>query len=159
MNEMFDPLRVKAVLEETLTTVLADMAFLDCQPVSTPDQAVLTGLSHCVAIDALKPGSFRIEIRVGEAFRKKIVSMLFDASTAEPGSPEASEADLLLEILNVATGNFMTTYFGPECAPKLELPRYLYFSDPAEGNVVAQTFMDAEGDFIQVTLRSIRYRY
>lgn len=157
MDEMFEPQRVKRLLEETLMAVLADMAFLDCAPASAPSATEVNAFSHCVSIDILKPGSFRIELRVSDVFRKKIISMLFDSGM--DGSTAANEADLLLEILNVFTGNFITGYFGPETAPKLELPRYLYFTDPAEGNIVAETWMNAEGDLIQVTLRSVRYRY
>jgi hypothetical protein len=153
---MFDRALVKDLLETTLASVLADMAFLDCVPAAGPEGAAAS-LEHCAAIDALKPGSFRIELRVGEAFRKKIVAMLFDEAAGGQGI--ASETDLLLEILNVLAGNFITGYFGDSAMPKLELPRYLYVTDPAEGEVVAETWMDAEGDPLRITLRSVRYRY
>jgi hypothetical protein len=159
MNEMFDSLRVKSILEDTLTTVLAEMAFLDCVPASPDKVGGPAACDHCVAIDALKPGSFRIEMRVGEAFRKKIITMLFDPGSEGPAGSDTSEADMLLEILNVLTGNFISAYFGQESSPKLELPRYLFFTDPAEGEIVTQILMDAEGDLIQVVLRSVRYRY
>lgn len=159
MNEMFDKVRVKSTLEETVTSVLAEMTFLDCLPVVQINAEELAELSHCVAVDALKPGSFRLEIRVSKNFQKKIMAMLFDTKPQESNSQDSSEADLLLEILNVMTGNFITQYFGASAAPKLELPRYLYFNDPAEGDIVATTIFDAEGDLIQVTLRSVRYRY
>jgi hypothetical protein len=161
MNEMFDPLRVKPILEQTLASVLAEMAFLDCVPATLVSPQQVADLSHCVAIDVLKPGSFRIEIRVGDVFRKKIISMLFDPEAdAEPGlGSDASEEDLLLEILNVLAGNFISQYFGADASAKLELPRYLYFTDPAEGEIVAETIMDSEGELIKVALRSVRYRY
>ena len=159
MKEMFDADRVRNVLGDTINSVLAEMAFLDCHeaapglPVAKPDT------EHCVAIDVLKPGSFRIELRVGEQFRKKIISLLFDPAAADSPSQDKAEADLLLEILNVVAGNFISGYFGAQTAAKLELPRYLYYSDPAEGEIVAEIALDAESDPILATLRSIRYRY
>ena len=159
MNDMFDAERVKPILEETVASVLAEMAFIDCLPAQAPSPEALAQLSHCVAIDALKPGSFRLELRVAEQFRRKIINLLFDTESETLANQDSTEADLLLEILNVMTGNFITQYFGSEAAPKLELPRYLYFTDTSEGDVVTNAVLDAEGDLIQVTLRSIRYRY
>jgi hypothetical protein len=159
MNEMFEPDRVKMILEQTLSSVLADMAFLDCQVPVNQVPGDRSGLTHCVAIDALKPGSFRIELRVSEAFRKKVIGMIVEPDAGPSTDMDSSEADFLLEILNVLAGNFLTAYFGQEFEPKLELPRYLFFSDPTDGKAVAETWMDAEGELIEITLRSIRYRY
>ena len=53
MNEMFDAARVKTILEETLSLVLAEMAFLDCVATGTPNSQILEGLNHCVAIDEI----------------------------------------------------------------------------------------------------------
>jgi hypothetical protein len=160
VNETIDPVRAAAILMETLSSTFADMTFIDVEPARDGGAAMPspTGAASLApvraAIDVLKPVSCRLEIECPASLRERIEETLFQGR-GEGGS----EADSLLEILNVAAGVFLTAYFGPGADIKLELPEYLYFPDGSEGDILAFAAGDAEGEPIRALLRSVRYRY
>ena len=157
MNDTIEPARASALLLEALSSTFADMAFIDVEraraaageraraaagiPAPAPEPRAE---SVRVAIDVLRPLSLRLELECSVSLKERIEATLFqDESSAE----RASREDSLLEILNVAAGVFLTSYFGPGADIKLELPQYLFVSD------------GSEGERLRAALRSIRYRY
>jgi hypothetical protein len=163
MNDAIDPARASALLLDALASTFADMAFIDVESaqaaagvgIQAPARAP-TAESVRVAIDVLKPLSWRLEIECPVSLKERIEATLFQGESS--GAREGRE-DSLLEILNVAAGVFLTSYFGPGADIKLELPQYLFVSDGSEGEVLAEAAADAEGESLRVVLRSIRYRY
>ena len=154
MNETIEPIRAASVLMSALSSTLAEFAFIDVEPAGTGDSSSPVKTPVRAAIDVLKPVSCRIEIECPISLRNRIEETLFQ------GQGEAGDGDdSLLEILNVAAGVFLTSYFGPEVDIKLELPQYLYVSGPDEGAILAEAAGDAEGEPISAVLRSVRYRY
>jgi hypothetical protein len=154
MNLGLEAPRAENLLREAMASTLADMAFLDALPAPLAPPAVKARTEYRAAIDALKPTSCRIELRAPSSFRERVASILF--ADDEDGT---SRDDALLEILNIATGKFLTDYFGPGCEVKLELPRFIYFDEGEEGSPIAAFGLDVEGDALVVTLSAVRYRY
>jgi hypothetical protein len=160
MIQAIDPARAAPILMASLSSTFADMAFIDVEAARPPSAqagaAAHGALEGCVraAIDVLRPVSCRLEIQCPAALKERIESTLFQGE-AEGGSRE----DSLLEMLNVAAGAFLTSYFGQGADIKLELPQYLYLAEGSEGEVLAEAEADAEGQPLRAVLRSIRYRY
>lgn len=152
MNDTIDPARAAGILMEAFSSTFADMAFIDIEPATDKGALILDPIR--AAIDVLKPVSCRLEIECPASLKARVEETLFQGQ-GEGGS----EADSLLEMLNVAAGVFLTAYFGSGAEVKLELPEYLYFSDGSEGDVLAQAAGDAEGVPVRAVLRSVRYRY
>ncbi len=152
MNDAIDPARARTDLMEAVASTFADMAFIDVEAAAPGVAAGDIPSPVRAAIDVLRPVSCRIEIECPSSLKERIEATLFQGDGA-------SEEDSLLEILNVAAGLFLSAYFGPGADIKLELPRYLYFSEGPEDAVLAEASADAEGELLRVVLRSIRYRY
>jgi hypothetical protein len=160
MMDSFDPKRAAEILRDTVTEVMADMAFLDAEPRgfvvgSCPAEGPEPTLGSRVAIDVLRPISCRIELRSQPEFLSKVMEILF----VEPEQKGMEREDAVLEMLNVVAGSFLTTYFGHGVEIKLELPRYVFYSDGAEGEEIACLDFDVEGFPLRIVLSSIRYRY
>ena len=154
-----DASRAAGILMDTLSSTFADMTFIDVEPAragaaGTGELAAGSASPIRAAIDVLKPVSLRLEIECTSELKDRIEATLFDGEGGRSG-----EEDSLLEILNVAAGVFLTSYFGAGADIKLELPQYLYFSDGPEGEILAEANGDAEGQILRAVLRSIRYRY
>lgn len=152
MNETIDPGRAAITLMDTLSSVFADIAFIDVEAARGEAPSVQAPLR--VAIDILRPVSCRLELECPATLKTRIDETLFQGE-----KPRGSEEDSLLEILNIAAGVFLSAYFGAGADIKLELPHYLYISDGSEGEVLAEASGDAEGEALHAVLRSIRYRY
>jgi len=149
MKDALDSFRSTEALKTIVPAVFADMTFIDVE-VSSPAGADPEGRA---AIDILKPVSCRLELAVGPELRSRIADILFGESE------ERGRDDAFLELLNIAAGAFISEYFGVGADAKLELPHYLYLDDGSEGPEVAAVTFDAEGEPVQATLRSVRYRY
>jgi CheY-specific phosphatase CheX len=160
MTELtLDPDRAKALLEECVTSVFADMAFIDVRP-TTGGDAQPEAAAHVASIKVLAPLSCRIELNVPQSLHDRVASTLFAGMEADPATLKKGAEDAILEILNIITGNFLTKYFGQGTDFQLELPQYQYFADrDSTGQSVARFRMDAEGDSLGVSLESVRYRY
>ena len=163
MNDTIDSIKATGLLMEALSIAFGDMAFINVAPmaqgqIASPGAggAVAVEALVRVAIDVLKPVSCRLEIECPVSLKERVESTLFQGGGARAGE---SEEDSLLEILNVAAGVFLTSYFGPGADIKLELPEYLFLSDGSEGETLAEASADAEGEPLRAVLRSIRYRY
>jgi hypothetical protein len=154
MNQGLEASRAETLLREAMTSTLADMAFLDALPAPLSPPAADAKAEYRAAIDALKPTSCRIELRATSSFCARVASILF--ADDEGG---AAQDDALLEILNIATGKFLTDYFGPGNEVKLELPRFIYFDEGEEGSPIAAFGLDVEGESLTVSLSAVRYRY
>jgi hypothetical protein len=154
MSETIDPPRAAAALMETLASTFADIAFIDVAPARGAWQGNKIAALVRAAIDVLRPVSCRLEIECPFSLKERIEATLFRGQ----GEGRGAE-DSLLEILNVAAGVFLTSYFGPGADIKIELPHYLYFTDGSEGEVLAEAAGDAEGEPLRAVLRSVRYRY
>lgn len=150
MKETIDPVRAASILMETLSSTLADMAFIDVEPACAKGAPIQDPVR--MAIDVLRPVSLRLELECPGALKVRIEETLFQGE-------ERGEEDSLLEILNVSAGVFLSSYFGTGADIKLELPQYLFFSDGSEGDILAEAEGDAEGEPLRAVLRSIRYRY
>ena len=166
MTEPFDPSRAAPILEAAISTVFADMAFIDAA--RAPNPLAIAQPEARAAIDALEPASCSLELRMGDSLRRRIADILFSGQ----GGSGAAGDDALLEILNVIAGKFLTDYFGSGGEIKLDLPRYLYFGDEAGRQVqdaqgglaavsrpVTELDLDAEGEPLKAILSSVRYRY
>ena len=152
--DILDPVRARACLQSAVMETLAEMAFLDALPPEDRKDESAEPLDVRAAIDVLKPTSCRVEIRSPSEFRGRISDILFP-----PGEGEGAQDDAFLEILNVATGKFLTDYFEPGTEMKLELPRFLFLDDGAEGREICSFELNAEGFPVSVILSSVRYRY
>jgi len=154
MSDNIDPEKAALLLADCVSSVFADMAFIDVQKTDAGDPVTD---ERCVAIDVLAPVSCRIELRLSGGLRDKIVENLFGDS---PDSVQKKNGeDSILEMLNIITGAFLSAYFGAGTEIQLELPQYLYFEEQSPGSVVAKVFMNAEGESLNITLSSVRYRY
>lgn len=155
MNGQFDQERARTLLSETISSVFADMAFLDLEEPKAGASTTPARLEVRAAIDVLKPISWRIELACSQALKSRIEETL--SLGGDDGGQDTG--DSILEMLNVAAGSFLTSYFGPGTAIKLELPQYLYFPEDESGEALAEADCDAEGERIRISLRSVRYRY
>lgn len=155
MNETLDPVKAGILLMETVSSVFADMAFVDVEPArpEVPYKEIVAPVR--LAIDVLKPMSCRIELECTAAFKDRIEATVFMGDA----DGEKGKEDCLLEILNVIAGLFLTSCFGAGADVKLELPEYLFLSDGSEGEILASANGDAEGEALRAVLRSVRYRY
>ena len=158
MTETIESGKASVLLAESVSSVFADMAFIDVQEVFDEDSLpTVSSEERCVTIDVLSPLSCRIELLINQALRYKIVENLFGAA---PDSVQKKNGeDSLLEMLNIITGFFLSAYFGSGTEIQLELPQYQYFSEPSQGLSVAKVLMLAENEPLSITLNSVRYRY
>ena len=158
MSETIESGKASVLLADSVSSVFADMAFIDVQEVfeesAFPEDS---SDERCVTIDVLAPLSCRIELRINQALRDKIVENLFgsDPDLIQKKNGE----DSILEMLNIITGSFLSAYFGTGTDIQLELPQYQYFSEPSQGQVVSKVLMLAEDEPLSITLNSVRYRY
>lgn len=152
MNEPFDVPKASAILGAAVSEVFSDMAFLDAEV--SGERRELGGKPIHAAIDALKPASFRLELKLPESLRSRIFDILY-----VDGPPSGASEDAVLELLNVMAGSFLTGYFGSDGDIKLELPRYLYLCGESEGQTLIDLGFDVEGEPLRVLLSSVRYRY
>ena len=148
MNDTIDAAKAAEALGKATTQVLADMAFIDapCAPSGSP-----VPYDVCAAIDVLKPLSCRLELRMPRSLSDSIVETL--------GGGGPSMDDAVLEMVNVLAGAFISEYFGPGSAIKLELPMFLYEPADDEATPIAAVRGDAEGTPFEAVIRSVRYRY
>ena len=155
MMEGFDSDRARAELGKAVVDAMADMAFLDAVPRAAESDGPSQAWGFHSAIDVLRPVSCRIELQSQEELIERITDILFE----EPAQEGPEREDSILEMLNVVAGSFLTAYFGHGTEIKLELPKYVFFSDGEEGESIAAIDFDAEGSPFRVSLSSIRYRY
>lgn len=153
MSEAIDQALALGKLEECVSSVFADMAFIDVERMpGAAEPGPEEGLERA-GIDIMKPLSLRLELATSPGLRARIADILF--GDASPRSRD----DAFLELLNVIAGAFLTSYFGQGCEVKMELPHYLYSFDEPWGESVARARFDAEGEPLVIELRSVRYRY
>ncbi len=152
MTVASDIARAGEVLAQSMSSAFADMCFLDARPVPRATSDILPEIR--AVIDALKPTSWRIELRLPASLQGRMREILFP-----DGAGVAGEEDAVLELLNVAAGAFLTGYFGRGQEIKLALPRLLYFGEACEGTELASFVLDVEGVLVGVWLYSVRYRY
>lgn len=165
MTEMLEGKRSADILAATVIGVFADMAFIDVRTISVDtnsDLLIHPGTTvpdseQCAVIDVLMPLSCRIELKVNVAIRNRIVETLF--GDFPPAERKKMAEDSLLEMLNIISGSFLSSYFGADTTIQLELPRILYITESPVGQSVARIAMDAEGIPMSVILTSVRYRY
>jgi hypothetical protein len=160
MSETIESGKAGLLLADCVSSVFADMAFIDVQEVldgDLPGAPAETAGERCVAIDVLAPLSCRIELRINNALRDKIVENLF--GEAPDSVQKKNGEDSLLEMLNIIAGTFLSAYFGSGVEIQLELPQYLYFQEQSQGQIVSKVHMTAEGEPLTITLHSVRYRY
>ena len=78
MSETIESGKASVLLADSVSSVFADMAFIDVQEVfeesAFPEDS---SDERCVTIDVLAPLSCRIELRINQALRDKIVENLF----------------------------------------------------------------------------------
>lgn len=158
MTKKLEQEKAAFLLSECVSSVFADMAFIDVQEIfDPPPKEEKSSNEKCVAIDVLAPISCRIELRINQVLRDRIVENLFGYSS--DAEQKKNGEDAILEMLNIIAGSFLSAYFGTGMEIQLELPQYLYFDDESPGQTVARIFARAEGEPLSVTLNSIRYRY
>lgn len=158
MNKHIESGKAGLLLADCVSSVFADMAFIDVQETpEEPEESATKEDERCVAIDVLAPLSCRIELRINKSLRDKIVENLF--GEAPDSVQKKNGEDSLLEMLNIIAGTFLSAYFGAGTEIQLELPQYLYFEDQSQGQQVAKVYMTAEGEPLSIALNSVRYRY
>jgi CheY-specific phosphatase CheX len=157
MNDTLDPARARDALAKCVTSVFADLAFLDVQ-VAEADRIIDTKDMRISAIAVLMPLSCRIKLKIPGSLRDRIADTLFSGIEGNAANLRKNADDSILEILNIVAGAFLSAYFGQGTEIRLELPEYLY-ADDDEGQTVTRIAMDAEGETLEVSLSSVRYRY
>jgi CheY-specific phosphatase CheX len=157
MNDTLDPDRVRDALARCVTSVFADLAFLDVQ-VAGDEKKIDTKDMRIAAISVLMPLSCRIKLKIPGSLRDHIADTLFAGIEGKSADLRKNAEDSILEILNIVAGAFLSAYFGQGTEIRLELPEYLY-ADDDDGQTVTRIVMDAEGETIEVSLSSVRYRY
>jgi len=162
MTENINAERAEKILAECVTSVFADMAFIDIVQNVTENDAQNVGRKGSkderrAAIDVLAPLTCRIELKINTPLRDRILKTLF-GDIAESDMKKTAE-DPLLETLNIIAGTFLSAYFGSGTDIQLELPRYLYSDEQTPGQEISALRMNAEGEPVEVILSSIRYRY
>lgn len=157
MNDTLDPERAREALAKCVTAVFADLAFLDAQPAGE-DRQVEARDTRIASIAVLMPLSCRIKLKIPGSLRDRIAETLFSGMEGKAADLRKNAEDSILEILNIVAGAFLSAYFGQGTEIRLELPEFLY-SDDDDGQTVTRIAMDAEGETIEVSLSSVRYRY
>jgi CheY-specific phosphatase CheX len=160
MSEIFNAERAVSVLADSVSSVFADMAFIDVERAKQSETSGLEPASETerrAVIDVLSPLSCRIELTITTALRDRILDTLF--GDLDKDEQRKTAEDPLLEMLNIIAGSFLSAYFGPGTDIQLELPRYLYFSESAQGQPVSSITLDAEGEPLKASISSVRYRY
>ena len=157
MNDTLDPARTRDALAKCVTAVFADLAFLDVQ-IADDDKEIDTHDMRIAAISVLMPLSCRIKLKIPGSLRDRIADTLFAGIEGKAADLRKNAEDSILEILNIVAGAFLSAYFGQGTEIRLELPEYLY-DDADDGQTVTQIAMNAEGETIEVSLSSVRYRY
>ncbi|GEM_PF-737930 len=164
VNDAFNPDRAEKILVDSITSVFADMAFIDVerkagtQSVEEPTKCAPSFENERrAAIDVLSPLSCRIELKINKPLRDRVIETLFGDSIDQEQKKAAE--DPLLEMLNIIAGSFLSSYFGSGTNIQLELPRYLYFGEVSPGQSVSSILMDAEGEPLEAIISSVRYRY
>lgn len=148
--------RAAKVLAQCVTDVFAQTAFIDVQG---RDGGSPIEDARCAAINVLSPLSCSVRISFSQATLDRIADSLYgDEAKGKPGAKKNAE-DSMLEILNIVSGSFLSSYFGAGTEFLLELPQYQYGDDASPGEQVTRLRMDAEGEPIEVSLNSVRYRY
>jgi hypothetical protein len=176
MNDAFNPDRAGKILADSITSVFADMAFIDVE--RKGEATTVTGTANGTpiaaaaprasadssfdgerraAINVLSPLSCRIELKINTPLRDRILETLFGDSMDQ--EQKKSAEDPLLEMLNIIAGSFLSSYFGSGTNIQLELPRYLYLGEESPGQSVSSIAMDAEGEPLEAFISSVRYRY
>lgn len=160
MSEIFNAERAVCVLADSVASVFADMAFIDVERTAqtgASGPAPGSDTERRAVIDVLSPLSCRIELAITTALRDRILDTLFGDLDKEEQRKTAE--DPLLEMLNIIAGSFLSAYFGPGTDIQLELPRYLYLSEPSQDESVSSITLDAEGEPLKASISSVRYRY
>jgi len=160
MTYTLDPGKTELVLARCVSDVFAETAFIDVQEKAAESRGTEEDAgTKLAAIDILSPLSCRIQLRITQGILDRIADILFGSCGETPSVIKKYTDDSILEILNIITGSFLTSYFGSGTEFQLELPQYLYSVDESSGETVARFSMDAEGDTIDILLLSVRYRY
>ncbi len=154
-----DPAKAAHVLSHSVSSVFAETAFIDVSEVtgSRDLPAHEQGELRRSLIDVLTPLSCSIGMKISTVIRDRILDTLFTECPEHERKKNAEDA--LLEILNIIAGTFLSAYFGPGTEIQLSLPRYLYLNEEEPGQEITRLFLDAEGEILEVSLHSIRYRY
>ncbi|GAB1483921.1 hypothetical protein MASR2M78_27380 [Treponema sp.] len=160
-----DSATAKRALFEAASAVFGEMAFMDANPIETEHKMEMDTIR--VAIDMLKPLSYRLELEYSSSLAVKIADTLYgEAEVAldeDENMPSAladrSRDDSSLEMLNVMAGTFLSSCFGAGTPFKLELPFFQFGEADVSGPVIARVDLDVEGLPASLILRSIRYRY
>lgn len=157
MTINLEPLKAASLLADAVSSVFADMAFIDAQE---SDETRITDSSletKRAIIDVMTPLSCSIEMKITPAIRDRIVDTLFiDYQETER---KKNAEDSLLEMLNIIAGSFLSSYFGHGTDIQLSLLRFLYFEETVPGQALCSLSFDAEGEPLELTLYSVRYRY
>jgi len=156
MTYALDPERATQVLARCVTDVFAQTAFIDVQDRKS---AAPTGATRCATINVLSPLSCSVRLSFAQSTLDRIAESLYgEDAKGKPGAKKNAE-DSMLEILNIISGSFLSNYFGSGTDFLLELPQYQYGDDASPGEQVTRLRMDAEGEPIEISLNSVRYRY
>lgn len=152
MKDSIDTAKVASALCAATSSVFADMAFLDASCLPDEDRyRPQEVFDICTVIDILKPLSWRLELRMPKTLSDSIMETL--------GSEGPDTDDAVLEMVNILAGVFISEYFGPGAAIKLELPTYMYEAIDDEEEPIVRVLGNAEGTPFEVLIRSVRYRY
>lgn len=162
MNDNFNAEKAESILADCVTSVFADMAFIDVvrrgNSMESPNMGGKGAKDERrAAIEVLAPLTCRIELKINTPLRDRITRTLF-GEIGESDLKKTAE-DPLLEMLNIIAGTFLSGYFGTGTDIQLELPRYVYSGEQSSGQEISALRMDAEGEPIEAILSSVRYRY
>lgn len=157
MKDTFQREKAAQILQECISSVLADMAFMDALPNTSPETPQDNKERLNASIDILTPLSCNLEISTSRLLCKRIVDILY-FDTEETIKHKLAE-DTLLELLNIIAGQFLSSYFGQGADIQLELPRLVYIQDDRNKETAVQVSMNVEEELFIATLSSVRYRY
>jgi CheY-specific phosphatase CheX len=157
MKDTFQREKAAQILQDCISSVLAEMAFMDALPSSLQEPLHENKETLNASIDILTPLSCNLEIATSRLLCERIIDILY-FDTEETVKHKLAE-DTLLEILNIIAGQFLSAYFGQGAVIQLELPRLVYIQDDKSKDTAVQVLMDVEGEHFLASLSSVRYRY
>jgi hypothetical protein len=135
-------------IQETLARILSDWGMLMVEPLADTLEGVFTHESPLFRASlAFKgPTTGRYEVVCQEPFAKNLAANLLGSDAAEVSTDDALE--VLMELINIASGNLVTTMFGEDKVYALSPPQVAVATkELCLGDIQAHSVGVFSGDF------------
>ena len=141
--------KIKGSIQTAVEKTFGDMAFIDVAP--SPDSSRDVMYSHLIHISFDKPEAGQISLFLPYECKKMIVENIYGENWKNMKPVHID--DCLLEILNVLTGSFLSSYYGKKVKYDLAFPEILFDDKEIEEKEKSHYFLfDAEGIVFQVSV-------